>query len=389
MRPIGTTKPITRAGIVVLAGAALATTVLAQAEVLDNQDIVNLSRAGLPAEVIVAKIESTATAFDTGVEQLVDLAEAGVHADVLAAMAKAASAAGQAAERPVPLPVESAPSRVEPSPVEPEPVSSTSWQAGARFSDALASGGRGPEMVVLPSGRFYMGCVSGMGCSNRERPIREVSMAAPFGVSIHEVTMDEYDRFTAATGGSRVDDGGWGRGRRPAVNVSWSDAQEYVAWLSGETGGAYRLLTEAEWEYAARAGSTTQFHFGDQPMELCRHGNHADVSVPERVEWRNTLCSDRIALETAEVGSYAPNPWGLHDIHGNVWEWVEDCWNGTYEDAPGDGRAWTQGDCSRRVLRGGSWNNRPALLRAAGRNGVSAGERGLNIGFRVARTLVP
>lgn len=377
-------------GVVLLVLLSLPTAAVGQTEVLDNEDIVNLTEAGLPAEAIVAKIGSTATAFDTSVEQLVALAQAGVHADVLAAMAKAASAAGEAAEHPASVPVGSeSPPRVEPPPAEPAPVSGTSWQAGARFSDALSSGGRGPEMVVVPSGRFYMGCVSGMGCSNRERPIRDVSFANPFAVSLHEVTLDEYDRFTASTGRPPVGDGGWGRGRRPAVNVSWSDAREYVAWLSRETGGAYRLLTEAEWEYAARAGSTTQFHFGDHPVELCRYGNHADVSVPERVEWRNTLCSDRVALETAEVGSYAPNPWGLHDMHGNVWEWVEDCWNGSYEDSPTDGSAWTEGDCSRRIVRGGSWNNRPAFLRAAGRNGVGAGELGLNIGLRVARTLVP
>ena len=382
-------RPITRTvGIAVLCALPLPMAAFTQEEVLDNEDIVNLTEAGLPAAVIVAKIESTATAFDTSTEELVALVQRGVHAEVLAAMATASASTAAASEPPPDEAGRDAPPAERPL-AAPESASPASWRVGARFSDALNSGGRGPEMVVLPAGRFYMGCVSGMGCSNRERPIREVSIAEPFAISIHEVTLDEYDRFTAATGRPQVGDGGWGRGRRPAVNVSWSDAQEYVAWLSGETGGAYRLLTEAEWEYAARAGSTTQFHFGDHPMELCRHGNHADVSVPERVEWRNTLCSDRIALETAEVGSYAPNPWGLHDIHGNVWEWVEDCWNGTYEDAPGDGRAWTQGDCSRRVLRGGSWNNRPALLRAAGRNGVSAGERGLNIGFRVARTLVP
>ncbi len=372
-------------GVVLLVVLSLPTAAVGQTEVLDNEDIVNLTEAGLPAEVIVAKIETTATAFDTGVEQLVALAQAGVHADVLAAMAKAAPAVPAASEPPPAVPAEDA----EPPRREPEPVSASSWQVGARFSDALASGGRGPEMVVLPPGQYYMGCVSGMGCNNRERPIRDVSFADPFAVSLHEVTLDDYDRFAAATGRSRVDDGGWGRGRRPAVNVSWSDAREYVAWLSRETGGAYRLLTEAEWEYAARAGSTTQFHFGDHPMELCRYGNHADVSVPERVAWRNTLCSDRVALETAEVGSYLPNPWGLHDMHGNVWEWVEDCWNESYEDSPTDGSAWTEGDCSRRIVRGGSWNNRPALLRAAGRNGVGTGELGLNIGLRVARTLVP
>ncbi|MDE2851314.1 MAG: SUMF1/EgtB/PvdO family nonheme iron enzyme [Acidobacteriota bacterium] len=372
-------------GVVLLVALSLPTASVGQTEVLDNEDIVNLTEAGLPAEVIVAKIETTATAFDTGVEQLVALAQAGVHADVLAAMAKASAAVPAPSVPPAVVPAEDA----EPPRSGPEPVSASSWRVGARFSDALASGGRGPEMIVLPSGRYYMGCVSGMGCSSRERPIRDVSFANPFAVSLHEVTLDEVDRYTAATGRSLVDDGGWGRGRRPAVNVSWSDAQEYVAWLSRETGGAYRLLTEAEWEYAARAGSTTQFHFGDHPMELCRYGNHADVSVPERLEWRNTLCSDRVALETADVGSYAPNPWGLHDMHGNVWEWVEDCWNENYEGSPTDGSALTEGDCSRRIVRGGSWNNRPALLRAAGRNGVGVGERGLNIGFRVARTLVP
>jgi len=381
VRPVAAVTGI--ATVLALAGPA---TGFAQGEVLDNEDILSLTEAGLPPEVIVAKIESTATAFDTSVERLVALVQAGVHADVLAAMAMAS--ASTSAESPADDPVGDA-APVEQPRAEPEPVPGMSWQVGARFSDALNSGGRGPEMVVVPAGSFYMGCVSGMGCSNRERPIREVSFSEPFAVAVHEVTLDEYDHFTAATGRPRADDAGWGRGRRPALNVSWQDAQAYVAWLSGETGRGYRLLSEAEWEYVARAGSTTQFHFGDHPSELCRYGNHADVSLPEHVEWRNTLCSDRVALETADVGSYAPNPWGLHDTHGNVWEWVEDCWNGTYEGSPADGSAWAEGDCSRRVLRGGSWNNRPALLRAAGRNSVGVGERGLNIGFRVARTLVP
>ncbi len=383
MRPIAAATGI--AAVLALAGPAAG---FAQGEVLENEDILSLTEAGLPPEVIVVKIESTATAFDVSVEKLVALVQAGVHADVLAAMAKASASTSAASEPPADDPVgDTAP--VEQPRAEPEPVPRMSRQVGARFSDALNSGGRGPEMVVVPAGSFYMGCVSGMGCSNRERPIREVSFTEPFAVSIHEVTLDEYDHFAAATGRPRADDGGWGRGRRPALNVSWQDAQAYVAWLSGETGGGYRLLSEAEWEYVARAGSTTQFHFGDHPSELCRYGNHADVSLPEHVEWRNTLCSDRVALETAEVGSYAPNQWGLRDTHGNVWEWVEDCWNGTYEGSPTDGGAWADGDCSRRVLRGGSWNNRPALLRAAGRNGLGVGERGLNIGFRVARTLVP
>ncbi len=161
-------------GIVVLVALPLPTAAFTQSEVLDNEDIVNLTNAGLPAVVIVAKIESTATAFDTSAEKLVALAEAGVHADVLAAMAKATPSAAATTEPPADATVRDTVREqrrnppVAPPRAEPEPVSRTSWQVGARFSDALNSGGRGPEMVVIPAGRFYMGCVSGIGCSNRE-----------------------------------------------------------------------------------------------------------------------------------------------------------------------------------------------------------------------------
>ncbi len=185
------------------------------------------------------------------------------------------------------------------------------------------------------------------------------------------MTFDEWD-MCAADGGCdnyRPDDARWGRGWRPVINVSWSDAKVYVAWLSQETGKAYRLLSEAEWEYAARAGTRTRFSFGD------------DISEKDA----NFLGG---LGKTWQVGAYPANPWKLHDMHGNVWEWVEDCWNESYDGAPSDGSAWTSGDCSTRVLRGGSWSNYPRLLRSAYRNWNSADNRDYDYGFRVARTLL-
>ena len=233
-----------------------------------------------------------------------------------------------------------------------------------------------PEMVVIPAGRFRMGCVSGRDCEDDELPVHEVTVAS-FALSKYEVTFEEYDRFTAATGGRRADDGGWGRGTRPVINVSWNDAQAYAAWLSAETGETYRLPSEAEWEYAARAGTATAYSWGN---EIGRNRANCDG------------CGSRGDDEqTAPVGSFGANAWGLHDMHGNVWEWVEDCWHGNYARAPTDGTAWASGvSCARRVLRGGSWYDvNPRLLRSAIRSGISTGFRFNLIGFRVARTLTP
>ena len=243
-----------------------------------------------------------------------------------------------------------------------------------------------PEMVVIPEGRFRMGCVSGKNCDDDEKPVHEVRVAS-FELSKYEVTFEEYDRFTVVTGRKSPKDEGWGRGRRPVINVSWEDAVAYTEWLSAQTGERYRLPTEAEWEYAARAGSVTKFHFGNDASQLCRYGNHADTSTD--FDWRNTACSDGVGKRTATVGSYQPNAFELHDVHGNLWEWVQDCWNGSYQGAPTDGSAWTSGDCESRVLRGGSWNDRPENLRAANRDGLTSGGRFSYYGFRVARTLTP
>lgn len=245
-------------------------------------------------------------------------------------------------------------------------------QPGVVFSDALRGGGRGPEMVVIPAGSFQMGCVSGLECLSDEKPVHTVTIPQPFTVSKYEITFEDYDRFTYP---SKVDDEGWGRGWHPIINVSWNDAKEYVAWLSSQTGQQYRLLTEAEWEYAARAGSETKYSWGN---EIGRNRANCDGCGSR---WDNEM--------TAPAGSFGSNAFGLHDMHGNVWEWVEDCWNDSYTGAPPDGSAWPRGDCGRRVLRGGSWFSLPRSLRSANRSRDSTGIRSSLYGFRVARTLSP
>ena len=259
------------------------------------------------------------------------------------------------------------------------------WTRGELFRDCSDC----PQMVVIPAGRFRMGCVSGQNCSVDEKPVHDVRIGSAFALSVHEVTFAAWDACVSdgGCGDHRPDDEGWGRGRRPAVNVSWTDARAYVSWLSRKSGEAYRLPSESEWEYAARAGSTTKYHFGNAESSLCGYGNHADSSTD--YSRRNQACSDGIGKMTAPVGSYAPNAFGLHDMHGNVWEWTEDCWNGTYAGAPAGGSAWLSGDCTRRVLRGGSWLSSPGNLRAANRDRNPTGYRSSSLGFRVARTLIP
>ena len=242
-----------------------------------------------------------------------------------------------------------------------------------------------PEMAVIPGGSFRMGCVSGKNCSGSELPVHEVRVAS-FELSKYEVMFEEYDRFTAATGRELVSHRGLGLGRQPVIDVSWTDAVAYTEWLSAETGERYRLPSEAEWEYAALAGSTTKYHFGDDESKLCDYANHADRD--SIFDFRNRACSDGVRWSPTTVGKYFPNAFGLHDMHGNLQEWVQDCWNESYRGAPTDGSAWESGDCRWRVRRGGSWRNNPWSLRSAAR-GVY---RGLHMdvnGVRVARTLAP
>ena len=244
------------------------------------------------------------------------------------------------------------------------------------FTDKLVSGGNGPEMMVIPAGRFLMGCVSGMNCGFNEKPIHEVSIGQSFALSKFEVTFAQWDVCVVDGGcnGYRPDDLGWERSSRPVIQVSWEDAQTYVSWLSRSTGENYRLPSESEWEYAARAGSTAQYNWGN---DIGRNRANCDG------------CGSKWNQRTAPVGSFAANAFGLQDMHGNVYEWVQDCWNDSYTGAPTDGRAWVHGDCEIRIVRGGSWDSGPRALRSADRSRVTTGVRGYFLGFRVTRTLTP
>jgi formylglycine-generating enzyme required for sulfatase activity len=251
-----------------------------------------------------------------------------------------------------------------------------------------------PEMVVVPAGEFMMGSPEDeQERLSYEGPRHPVKISSPFAVGRYAVTFDEWDAC-AATGRceapslSRAYDEGWGRGRRPVINVSWNDAKAYVSWLSTKTGLNYRLLSEAEREYVTRAGTTTPFWWG------------RSIS-PDQAQY-NSLSAygggktrARIANKTLPVDSFAPNPWGLYQVHGNILEWVEDCWHENYVGAPSDGTAWVTGDCRFRVLRGGDWWLLAWHLRSAARfysepDCCAIAERDSDKaadGFRVARAL--
>ena len=234
-----------------------------------------------------------------------------------------------------------------------------------------------PEMVVLPAGKFRMGVPPDQG-SEFEHPEHKVTIARPFAVSKFELTFDAWDACAAyGDCDPRVKDR-WGRGQQPVINVSWDDVQTYVKWLSRITGKAYRLLSESEYEYAARAGSETKYPWGD---EIERNGQAMANCKGCGSQWDDK--------QTAPVGSFFANAFGLYDMVGNLWEWTEDCWRDNYKGAPDDGLPWTVGDCSRRVVRGGAWNHDPDKLRSAYPLEIFDVSRGGDLGFRVARTLSP
>jgi formylglycine-generating enzyme required for sulfatase activity len=229
-------------------------------------------------------------------------------------------------------------------------------------------------MVVIPAGSLQMGAAeSDRDAVYWERPQHQVVIARPFALSKYEISFAEYDAFARATQRKLPDDEGWGRDQRPVINVSWQDAQAYANGLSEQTGKRYRLPTEAEWEYAARAGTTTRYSWGDEVGK--NNANCRDCGSA----WDNK--------QTAPVGSFAANAFGLHDMAGNVYEWTEDCWHDDYQNAPGDGSAWVTGKCELRVMRGGSWGYTSGGLRASSRVRNDPVLRWLNLGFRLARTL--
>ena len=255
------------------------------------------------------------------------------------------------------------------------------WTHGEQFRDCEVC----PLMVVVRAGSYMMGSPSSdEGRRDNEGPVHRVRIAEPFAVGVYEVTFAEWDACVSdgGCGGHRPVDGRWGRGKRPVIDVSWEDARAYVGWLSRKTGKGYRLLSESEWEYVARAGTGTRYWWGD-----------SIGSGRANCDGCGSRWDDE---QTAPVGSFPANGFGLHDVHGNVWEWVEDCWHDDYRGAPSDGSAWTTwtsgGECSQRMLRGGSWDDAPRFLRSANRSG--RGNRSVylgsvDLGFRVARTLTP
>jgi formylglycine-generating enzyme required for sulfatase activity len=232
-----------------------------------------------------------------------------------------------------------------------------------------------PEMILVPAGGFNMGSPeSEGGRGTQEGPQHDVTISRSFAVAKYEVTFDEWDSCVATGECDAASDYGMGRGQRPVINVTWDDAKRYAAWLSRLTGKPYRLLTDAEYEYATRAGTNTIFYWGNE--KGINNANCADCGS----QWDGQ--------STAPVGSFAPNQFGLHDMSGNVWEWVEDCWHQTFEGAPTDGSAWlTGGDCTLRVVRGGSYRDGATSVRSAGRYRGTHDGRIVYCGFRIARTI--
>lgn len=278
-----------------------------------------------------------------------------------------------------------APSPQRPATV-PQPNTGESPQPGDRFSDCEAC----PELVVVPAGSFLMGsAASEQQRRENEGPQRRVTIPSPLAVGVYEITYTQWDACVRGGGclGYSPADGGAGRGVLPVTNVSWEDAQAYVAWLSDETGEEYRLPSEAEWQYAARAGTRTARYWGESDAEQCRYANGADETLRDAdPDPPIAFCSDGYP-ETAPVGSFEPNGFGLHDVMGNVQEWTQDCWSWGYSGAPADGRPQETGDCSQRNLSGGSWALGPWHLRSASRFGARPAIRHHGFGFRVVRVL--
>jgi formylglycine-generating enzyme required for sulfatase activity len=277
-----------------------------------------------------------------------------------------------------------------------------------------------PRMVVIAAGEFAMGSpATEAGRGVDEGPQRQVSFAQPFALGRSEVTVAEFRRFadetgyrtdaerdtraqgcsgfiyaepTAASPGARAFTSWRSPGltqaeSHPVLCVSWNDARAYAQWLSSKAGKRYRLPSEAEWEYAARAGSVSARHWGDDPDQACRFANVADQSRFQTLGFgQRHECTDGHYF-TAPAGGYTPNRFGLHDMLGNVWEWAEDCWNASYAAAPADGSAWLAGDCAQRVIRGGSWSSVPRFVRSATRYRNTADHRDNLTGFRLARVV--
>ncbi len=244
------------------------------------------------------------------------------------------------------------------------------WLVGLSLRSGLKIGGTSPVMVIVPAGTFMMGAQpSERDARDSEYPRHTVTIARPFAIGRYPVTFDEYDRFCESTGKLKPNDNGWGRYNRPVIKVSWDDARAYCTWLTEQTGQAYRLSSEAEWEYAARAGTETAYWWGEEigvNQANCRNSGS---------QWPGK--------QTSPVGSFPANPFGLYDTSGNVWEWVQDGWHENYQAAPNDGSVWGPGGSGSRVIRGGSWVNHTGFVRCAIRDGGPPNIRDNIFGFRL------
>jgi formylglycine-generating enzyme required for sulfatase activity len=286
------------------------------------------------------------------------------------------------------------------------PAAGQTPEAGVAFRDCADC----PEMVLIPPGEFIMGSPDAEAMRRAdEGPQRTVRFARAFALSKFEVTRGQFAQFIRESGhvaasrcsvwtgarAERIEGKDWRDPNftqdddHPVTCVANVDARAYVAWLGRKTGKPYRLPSEAEWEYAARAGSTGMYSFGDAADELCVYANVADASAREAgggASWDYAGCRDGFGMGTAPVGSFAANRFGLHDMHGNVWEWVEDCYQAGYDMASADGAPWISPNCEFGVVRGGGWVNGPSLVRSARRIKVPLGNYDLGLGLRLART---
>ena len=275
--------------------------------------------------------------------------------------------------QPEPAPEPEAVAEPEPDPVpepvvEPEPAVVDKTEP---FADSLKAGGRGPSMINVAAGTFRMGGASAI-VSSDEVPRHNVTIK-PFAVGIYEVTFAEYYKFAGATGRKKPKNNGWDVKNHPVVDVTWDGAHAYTRWLSKQTGKRYRLLSESEWEYVARAGTTRSFWWGTKQGT----GNAHCFDCK----------SDYSTSKPAKIGTYKPNSFGLYDTAGNVFEWVHDCYHRNYEDAPNDGSVWEGGDCDVRVVRGGAYRSPASSMRVENRENFKSDKGQYNVGFRVARDL--
>lgn len=268
-------------------------------------------------------------------------------------------------------------------------ASAAGTDAGSEFNDCPTC----PAMIVIPAGEFTMGSDMVESGHPDEKPRHAVKIDKAFAVSKFEITFDQWDACTVDGRCAKVSDDDLGRADRPVINVTWPDAKVYAAWLSEKTGKQYRLLSESEWEYAARGGTKTPWFWGEAEDSYgsrlaCKFANLHDESGKKahpNYVWSNHLCDDGFG-ETAPVGRYQPNPFGLHDMLGNLREWVEDC-HGPYNDAPTDGSPRVAAECEKRIVRGGAWIDGASTSRAAYRHPLPESHRNYQVGIRIARDL--